>query len=138
MHVCKNGKASKTECIWFPAPGELDEKSIAAENAPPQLENTPPATTTPGTEPTSSELKESIPKSKKRRRKKILYRQTPEDVRKDFVYDQHSNTQRIDFEGCYVEFTKHFPYLGSFISYNLKDDFDISKRITKAFQIWEC
>ena len=44
MHVGKNGKASKTECIWFPAPGEIDQKVIAAENAPPQLENTPPAT----------------------------------------------------------------------------------------------
>ena len=50
------------------------------------------------------------------------------------MYDRYSNTQRVDFEDCYVEFTKHFPYLGSFISYDLKDNFDISKRITKAFQ----
>ena len=43
-----------------------------------------------------------------------------------------------------MEFTKHFLYLGYFKSYNLKDDYDISKRISKAFQnmgmlkyVWE-
>ena len=56
----------------------------------------------------------------------------------------HPETQRVKLDDGYLEFTKHFPYLGSFISYNLKDNFDISKRILKAFQnmgmlknVWE-
>ena len=73
-------------------------------------------------------------KEKKKREKIILYKQNARDVREDFVYDRHPETQRVDLDDGYVGFTKHFPYLGSFISYNLKDDFDISKRITKAFQ----
>ncbi|EJK73168.1 hypothetical protein THAOC_05224, partial [Thalassiosira oceanica] len=32
----------------------------------------------------------------------------------------------------FVTFTMHFKYLGSFISYNLRDDFDIDTRIKKA------
>ena len=35
MHVGKNGKDLKTECIWFPAPGGLDQEAITGENAHP-------------------------------------------------------------------------------------------------------
>ena len=38
-------------------------------------------------------------------------------------------------EDGYVDFCKHFKYLGSFVSYNLSDDYDISQRITKAYQM---
>ena len=33
MYVGKNEKASKTEYIWFPAPGDLIQESIEGENA---------------------------------------------------------------------------------------------------------
>ena len=61
------------------------------------------------------------------------------------MYDNSPETQNATVEDGYVEFTKHFCYLGSFILYNLKDDFDISQRNPKAHQmmgmvknIWNC
>ena len=36
MHVGKNEKVSKIECIWFPAPGNLVQESIEGKNAPPE------------------------------------------------------------------------------------------------------
>ncbi|EJK66192.1 hypothetical protein THAOC_12902, partial [Thalassiosira oceanica] len=46
-----------------------------------------------------------------------------------FSLDQ---TQPIAVKDGFVTFTMHFKYLGSFISYNLRDDFDIDTRIKKA------
>ena len=157
MHMGGNEKASKTECIMFPAPGALTQEFIEGENnssAPPLVENPSPSTsqtnhpipgnTSPEAESSSSELKESLPKNKKKSKQKKLYRQSAKDIREDVVDKRHPETQRVDLDDGYVEFTKHFPYLGSFISYNLKDNFDISKRISKTFQnmgmlkhVWE-
>ena len=69
----------------------------------PHLENSSSFITSPGTEPSSSELKELLPKIKKRKKRKILYKQNAKDVREDFVYDRHPNTQRVDLEDGYVE-----------------------------------
>ena len=41
-------------------------------------------------------------------------------------------TDSSQFKDGFVTFTMHFKYLGSFISYNLRDDFDIDTRIKKA------
>ncbi|EJK51436.1 hypothetical protein THAOC_29389, partial [Thalassiosira oceanica] len=43
-------------------------------------------------------------------------------------------TQPIAVKDGFVTFTMHFKYLGSFISYNLRDDFDIDLRIKRAGQ----
>ena len=147
MHVGRNEKASKTECIMFSPPRcfnpkiyrrrkrasapplKGDTSSSSTHTNPPILEHAPP-----DSNPSSLELKESFFKKKKKRKKKKLYRQTAKDIREDFVYNFHPETQRVKINDGYVEFTKHFPYIGSFISYNLKDNFDISKRISKAFQ----
>ncbi|EJK69977.1 hypothetical protein THAOC_08706 [Thalassiosira oceanica] len=48
-----------------------------------------------------------------------------------FSLDQ---TQPIAVKDGFVTFTMHFKYLSSFISYNLRDDFDIDLRIKKAGQ----
>ena len=50
------------------------------------------------------------------------------------MYDICADTQRATIEDGYIEFTKHFKYLGSHISYNLKDDYEIEQRATKAYQ----
>ena len=73
-------------------------------------------------------------KSKERRKKKVLFKQSTKELREDFLYDQIPETRRAKIDDGYVEFTKHFKYLGSNVSYNLKDDYNISERITKAFQ----
>ena len=71
---------------------------------------------------------------KKRQKKKVLYKQSAKDLKEDSLYDQIAETRRATIGDGYVEFTKHFIYLESYVSYNLKDDYDINPRITKAFQ----
>ena len=50
------------------------------------------------------------------------------------MHDICADTQRATIEDRYIELTKHFKYLGSHISYNLKDDYEIEQRATKAYQ----
>ena len=64
--------------------------------------------------PSSLELKESSSKKKKNRKKNKHYRQTPKDIRDDYLYDIHPEIRRAELDDGYVEFTKHFQYLGSF------------------------
>ena len=108
------------------------------------------STSTPDTAPTDETQSDTTPdivigkspigaivekqKSKERRKKKVLFNQSAKELREDFLYDQIPETRRAKIDDGYVEFTKHFKYLGSNVSYNLKDDYDISERITKAFQ----
>ncbi len=48
------------------------------------------------------------------------------------LYDTSPNTQRIEVADGHVDFVKHFKYLGSYISFDLTDDYDINKRIAAA------
>lgn len=49
--------------------------------------------------------------------------------RMDELYNNSEETNRIEIEDGFVDFTKHFKYLGSYISYHMRDDYDIKKRI---------
>ena len=55
---------------------------------------------------------------------------------RETLYWQSPTTDRIalDDNGAFINFTAHFKYLGSFISFDLTDDMDIRNRITKANQ----
>jgi hypothetical protein len=52
------------------------------------------------------------------------------------LYNDSPETARILIEGRgFLDFTKDFKYLGSIIYFDLRDDFDIGKRISKASQM---
>ena len=72
MHVEKNEKILETECIWFPAPGDLVQEVIKGEFAHLQLEKLSTPTTSQETKPSSSELKKPLPKDKKKRKKDLI------------------------------------------------------------------
>ncbi len=48
------------------------------------------------------------------------------------LYDTSPNTQRIPVADGHVDFVKHFKYRGSYISFDLMDDYDINKNIAAA------
>ena len=53
--------------------------------------------------------------------------------REDKQYDENSpDTAIVNFKEVNVTFTRHFKYLGSYISYNLRDDHDVDSRIDVA------
>ena len=107
MHVGTTSKASKTEAIFFPPPGYFKPLALP----PPE----PPALSTTSLPLATKPTQES--KSAKRKRE-------------DEQYEKSSATQPILLpDGGILTFTKHFKYLGNFISYSLRDDHDIEHRI---------
>ncbi len=48
------------------------------------------------------------------------------------TYDKLDETRDIDVKDGYVTFTRSFRYLGSMISYNLRDDEDITIQVAAA------
>ena len=49
--------------------------------------------------------------------------------RDDKQYDNLPDTAIVNFKEGNATFTRHFNYLGSYISYNLRDDHDVDRRI---------
>ena len=52
--------------------------------------------------------------------------------REGAIYDKLDETIEIDLEDGYVTFTRLFRYLGSMISFNLRDNEDITARVAAA------
>ena len=73
MHIGRNGKASKTECIFFPPPGYFNQRALEPANANPLLSGSGEPYVSAGT-PCTSDLMVLTQKIKKQRKKKILFR----------------------------------------------------------------
>ena len=125
MHIGRtvNGKetASKTECVFFPKPNFFKEKEL------PVLSN----------EPFSGLIVESEPARKPRLSKHEQRKASEEKAKQKAEFEETryfglDETKPFAVKDGFVTFTMHFKYLGSFISYNLRDDFDIDTRIKKA------
>ncbi|EJK66850.1 hypothetical protein THAOC_12184 [Thalassiosira oceanica] len=95
-----------------PFDGSIVQSVPVAENAPVEIHK-----------PSWSERREA---SGERAKKKAELEKT-----RYFSLDQ---TQPIAVKDGFVTFTMHFKYLGSFISYNIREDFDIDLCIKKAGQ----
>ena len=108
MHIGRNGEKSKTECVFFP---------------PPQFFKLPEALTYKQDEDINNATIVSKPRNKTLSLKKM-----------DKLYDTLDETKRINLSDGYVDFTKHFKYLENYISYHLRDDYDIDKRIAEAYK----
>lgn len=53
-------------------------------------------------------------------------------TREDACYDRIDETQQIEVKDGFMTYTNYFKYLGSHISFNLRDNYDIKFRITAA------
>ena len=52
--------------------------------------------------------------------------------REEKLYNKSSGTDDVTMDGGCVTYCIHFKYLGSYVSFNLRDDFDINSRISSA------
>jgi hypothetical protein len=103
-------EASKTECMFVPPPGFFK----AAE-----IEEPAPANSTNAL---ATKPKRESPKARTEREAKL--------------YDASPETDRVWLEGRgFLDFTKVFKNLGSQIYFDLRDNFDIDKRVSKASQM---
>ena len=116
MHIGLKKKESKTEAVFFPSRSKkiewiLDhEKSVI--NSTEYMESL-------------VDFEEKVKKIPLEKQKKILEKS----------YNDAEETENfVVNETGFISFTKHFKYLGSWISYDLNDLFDLEKRIMKANQ----
>ena len=104
----ENVKASKTECTFFAPPGYFKQRGIEAGVSASNLLS----------------LEESNDESDEKKEKRASI--------EDKLYDECSETAEVAMIGGFVTYCKHFKYLGSWASYNLRDDYDIEMRIKAA------
>ena len=107
MHIGKENKPSKTECVFFPTLGYFTL---------PTLPNSDDSTTI--SHFLSDEVKQENDKKKRQR--------------EDKQCDNSPDTAIVKFKEGNVTFTRHFKYLGSYISYNICDGYDVDRRIAAA------
>ncbi|EJK55433.1 hypothetical protein THAOC_24836, partial [Thalassiosira oceanica] len=132
MHIGRtvNGKetASKTECVFFPRPSFFSKTKNA-----PALANEPFDGSIVQSVPVSENAPVEIHKPSWRERREASTERAKKKAELEKIrYFSLDQTQPIAVKDGFVTFTMHFKYLGSFISYNLRDDFDIDTRIKKA------
>lgn len=103
-------KKSKTECVWYPAPGEirgLATMTLAADDL---------QTLYVAEENETDEVRESRASLELR-----LYNESPQ-----------TNDVPMNGDGAIVTYTAVFKYLGTLIPFDLRDDLDIEARINAA------
>ena len=104
MHIVSKSKLSKTECVFSCAPGHFKPAAL----------------------PTYSSS--SLPVTLKKKKENGGTNQK----RYDQKYDGAEETEPILIgESGMITLTRHFKYIGSYISYSLKDDYDIEHRISQ-------
>jgi len=129
MHIGRDGVDSKTECVFFPAPNFFRDhhNNAALEDLSPQdTLSVPVADDSAEDNDDMYALTDAERKKEESEKARI--------AREDKIYDDLEETQDLAVADGFVSFTRHFKYLGSYISYNLRDDYDIESRIAAASQ----
>ena len=130
MHIGRDGVDSKTECVFFPAPNFFRDhhNNTALEDLSPQDTSTNNLVADDSAEDNDDMVALTEAERKKEESEKARI------AREDKIYDDLEETQDLAVADGFVSFTRHFKYLGSYISYNLRDDYDIESRIAAASQ----
>ncbi len=128
MHIGRGENQSKTEAIYVPkASFYLSPKDNTIKAPPPH--NTP-LITSPADDSTDDNDAPLITQTPQKTLKKIFSAMNQKE--RENLYDTSPNTQRIAVADGHVDFVKHFKYLGSYLSFDLTDDYDIDKRKAAA------
>ena len=104
MHISRGDTSSKTECVFLLQLDFFSPPNII------QYENTDTNCIAP------------------RNDKKIAL--SLEQM--DKVYGDFNETHRTEIGDGFFDFTKHFKYFGSFISYHMRDEYDIEQQIAEG------
>ena len=131
MHTGHGEKKSKTELMYFPTASFFNK--TAYPTLPITTTPTPTAINAPNpsddtTDANGNQLSRTSSKRK-------LTFSTMTQKQRELLYFESQNTNRVLLnDNSFIDFTAHFKYLGTFISFDLTDDHDINNRITKASQ----
>ena len=145
MHCGDNtSKKSKTEILWIPPPsfytnGSNSPTNLLSQTEPPIMQTTSETDNTDPTRDTCNEIDDhasmnQLCTARTRSRPLTFSTMTAEQREERYWASPTTNRIELDENGHFIDFTAHFKYLGSFISFDLTDDMDIQNRITKANQ----
>jgi hypothetical protein len=139
VHIGRNGAPSKTECVFFPPPQFFDDipssdLTLTTDVEEPWLlfQDPTPAPDTPSTHTVA--LSSTRPTGRNGKKEKKDTKEKTRQKKIDDKYDALPDTQQFEVADGYVTFCRTFKYLGSRISYNLRDDADIEARLAAANQ----
>jgi len=119
-----------TPPTWLYA--DTDEPWLLFEDTPTTLDSPPTHHTITHTTITTTVPSSPRPTEKRKEKER---KETQEKARQRGInskYDALPETQQFNVADGYVTFCRTFKYLGSRISYNLRDDADIEARLTAA------
>ena len=129
MHIGRGEQLSKTEIMYVPKPSFYQTPADITIEAPP-TQNLP-AIASPADDTTNDDDAPLTTQNKKNQTTKKTF-STMSQKERETLYDNSPNTRRMMIADGFVDFVKHFKYLGSYVSFDLTDDFDIDKRIAAA------
>ena len=119
MHIGRNGGKSKTECAFFPPPQFFQHRQL------PTIRDDRRQTRSMTTRTSQSlHLDVAMPDDDEDNEDRTEC--------EGAIYDKLDETRDIDVEDGYVTFTRSFRYLGSMISFNLRDNEDITAQVAAA------
>jgi hypothetical protein len=124
MHIGRGEQPSKTEIMYILTANFYTHKSHQTLPQHQMYINSPADDTTNDDEIRISTKPRRVPKNKTF--------STMSQKEREALYNFSQKTNRIKVADEFVDFVKHFIYLGSFISFDLTDDFDIDHRISTA------
>ncbi len=128
MYIERGEKQSKTKVMYVPKASFYLSPKDNTIKAPP-TQNTP-LITSPADDTTDDDDTPLTTQTPQKTMKKTF--STMNQKERENLYNTFPNTQRIAVADGHVDFVKHFKYLGSYISFDLMDDYDINKRIAAA------
>jgi hypothetical protein len=151
MHCGSNdNKKSKTKILWIPPPSfystttnqanQINQTNYTPDITQHSLLPTETTSTNPSLDTNDDDhepiMNEQLSTTRTERPKCALTFSTMTPKQHEELYWKTPVTNRIDLNsnGEFIEFTAHFKYLGSYISFDLTDDMDIKNRITQANQ----
>ena len=143
VHIGRDGIPSKTEYVFFPPPQFFDDippsdLTFTTDVEEPWLlfQDPSPVTDSPHTTTTTTtvQLPSQRPITRKKKKEKKETQEQARQQKIDVKYDALPDTQQFEVADGYVNFCRTFKYLGSRISYNLRDDANIEARLAAANQ----
>ena len=125
MHIGRGEQLSKTEIMYVPKSSFYCSSKLPQALTPPRTQTATPA------DDTTDDNEDRITDQPEIAIKKRTFSNMSQKER-EILYDMAQETNRMKIADGFIDFVKHFKYLGSYISFDLTDDFDINHRITTA------
>jgi hypothetical protein len=121
MHIGRGGEASKTECIFFPPPQFFKHRrNLPIMDTRRQTRSMTRLNNGHNTDHAPTLLDDDDEQNNEQRENEAR------------IYDGLDETKDIEVGNGYITFSRSFKYLGSTISYNLRDNDDVTARIAAA------